>query len=113
MNRSVQWLDVPHPFGETGNLTAAWNENTLVYGWGTNTNLISRRIIRRGGPYQSVPINLCALACRSNHDCLWRICVERRQAIEREHHAQILLDILDEVLSNESFDGWLKESDFN
>ena len=61
VNGSVQWLDVPRPFGETGNLTAAWTENTFVNSWGTNPTVIPNRPIR-GRTTESVPINLRDLA---------------------------------------------------
>ena len=110
VNGSVQWLDVPRPFIETRNLTATWTENTLVYGWGTNPTVIMNRPIRRRKT-ESVPINLRDLSCQANHDRLRRIRVEWRQAIERELHTRILLDIRDEVLSDDSNDGWIEESD--
>ena len=109
VNGSVQWIDVPRPFGETGNLTAYWTENTFVKSWGTNPTVIPNRPIRRRTT-ESVPINLRALSCRANHDRLQLIRVERRQSIDRELHAKILLDICDKVLSGESYDGWLEES---
>ena len=109
VNVSVQWLGVPLPFVETGIVTAAWTENTFVYSWGTNPTVIPNLPIRRRTTLQSVPINLRAFACRANPDCLRYNCVERRQTLQRELHAQILLDIREEVLFDDSNDGWLKE----
>ena len=111
MNGSVQWLYVTRPFSKTGIITVAWTENTFVSGLGTNPTVITNRPIRRRTTSESVPINLRDISCQSNHDHLRRICVERRQAIERELHARILLDIRDEVLSFDSNNGCLKESD--
>ena len=68
VNGSVQWLDVPRTFGETGIATAAWTENTFVNSWGTNPNVVPNSPMRRHTNFQSVPINLRALACRTNHD---------------------------------------------
>ena len=110
VNRSVQWLDLTRPFGKTGTITTVWTENTFVYGWGTNPTVIPNCPNRRCTTFQSVPINLCAFSYRANYNRLRRICVEWRKSIERELHAQILLDISDEVLSDDSDDGWLEES---
>ena len=109
VNGSVQWIDILCPFGKTGIPNAAWTENTYVNSWGTNpTRTLNVPIIRRTN-FLDVPINLCAVACRACHDCLRRNLVERRQTHQRELHARILLDIRDEVLSDESDDGWLEE----
>ena len=112
VNGSVQWIDVPRPFGETGIVITDWTENTLVYGWGTNTTVIPNHPIRRCTTFQSVPITLRGFACQANHDRLTLNRVEQRQPIEIELHARILLEICDKVLSDaSSYDGWLKESD--
>ena len=111
VNGSFQWLNVPRPLGETKIITAAWTENTFIYGWGTNPTVILNHSIRRCTTFQSVPINLCDFSCQSNHDRLIRIRVDPRQAIERELHARIFLEICDEVMSDDSNDGWLKEFD--
>ena len=97
--------------GKTGNLTLSWTENTFVYGWGTNPTVIPNFPIRRCTTFHSVTINLYALACRVNHDRLRRIHVERRQDIERDLQAQLLQDILDEVLSSDYDDGWIEDYD--
>ena len=97
MNRNVQWLDVPFPFSETGNIITAWNENTSVNSWVTNSTVIQNRPIR-WRTTESVLINPRALACRGNHERLRRICVELRKAIERELHTRILQDVRDEVI---------------
>ena len=111
VNGSVQWIDFPCLFGETGNLTAAWTENTFVYGWGINPTVILNRPIRRHTTFESVPINLHALECRANHYRLRRIRVDWRQATERELHARILQDIRDKVISDaSSYDGLFEES---
>ena len=70
VNESVQWLDVPRPFGETGIATAAWTENTFINSWGANPTIIPNRPIRRRTTFQSVPINLRAFVCRANLDRL-------------------------------------------
>ena len=95
---------------KTGILTAAWTENTFVKSRGTNPTVIPNRPFRRRA-IEDVPANPHTLACQANHERLRRICVERRQAIERELYTQILQDICDEVISDaSSYDGWLEES---
>ena len=89
VNGSVRWLDVPRPFSETGSLTAAWTENTFVNYWGTNPTMITNRPIRRRA-VESASVNFHTLACRANHKHLRLICVERREAIEKELQARIL-----------------------
>ena len=109
VNGSVQWLDVPCPFGETGISAAAWTENTFVNSWGTNPTRIPNRPIRWRTTFPDVPINLHTAARCANHDLLWANRVDRRQTLQRELHARILLDICDKVLSDDSNDGWLEE----
>ena len=94
---------------KNGNITMACTENTFLNSWGINPTIIPNRPIRRCTAFQSVPINLHALSCWANHYRLWRICVERKQAIERELSTRIIQDICDEVLSDDSDEGWLKE----
>ena len=109
MNGSVQWIDVPRPFGKTGIATTDWTENTYVNSWGTNPTRIPNVPIIRRTTFLDVPINLRAVALRANHNHLRRNCVERRQTLQREFHARIILYIRDEVLSDDSDDGWLEE----
>ena len=90
VNRRIQWIDVPRLFGETGIVTAAWTENTFVYGWGTNPTVIPNFPIRRHTTFQSVPINPHAFVCQTNHDHLQGNFVETRQALKRELQTQIL-----------------------
>ena len=40
VNTSVQWIDVPRPFGKTGSRVATWTENTFIYSWGTYPTVI-------------------------------------------------------------------------
>ena len=107
VNGSVQWLDVPCPFGETGSLTTAWTENIFVNSLGNNPTLITNRPIRQRA-IDSVPVNPYTLACLANHERLRRIRVERIQAIERDLYVRILQDIRDDIISDaSSYDGWL------
>ena len=109
VNRSDQWIDVTRPSGETGIATAAWTENIYVNLWGTNPTRITNVPINRYTTIPNIPINLIAVA-RHDRDYLIRDNrVERRKTIQRELHMRILLDIRDEVLSDESDDGWLEE----
>ena len=109
VNGSVQWIDVSLPFGKHFIATKAWTENTYVNSWGTNPTRILNAPIRRRTTFLNIPINLRAVARRTCHDRLWRNRVERRQTIHRELHAQILLEIRDEFLYNDSNGGWLEE----
>ena len=109
VNGSVQWLDVPQPFGETGIATAAWTENIYVNLWGANPTRIPNVPINRRATFTNVPIYLRAVARRSREKLLWDNRVERRKTLHRELHARILLDIREEVLSDDSDDGLLEE----
>ena len=109
VNRSVQWRDVPQPFGKTGIATDAWAENLYVYPWGTNPTRITNVPIIRRTTFLNVPINLRAVARHACNNCLWNNRVERRKTLQRELHAQILLDIRDEVLSDDSDEGYIEE----
>ena len=109
VNGSVQWLDVPWSFSETGISTAAWTENTFFNLWGTNPTMISIVPIIRRTTFPDVPINLRAVSRRACHDRFQRNCVERIQTLQRELHTRIILDIHDKVLSDDSDDGWLEE----
>ena len=87
VNVSVNWLDVPWPFSETGVATAAWTENIYVNPW-----LIVDSPARI--PYGN-PINLVAVA-HCVRDNLLNI-----QTLQRENIARCLSDTRDEVLSND------------
>ena len=109
VNGSVQWLNFPQPFGETGIATAAWTENIYVNLWGINPTRIPDVLINQGATFPNVPINLHTVACCARDDILRYNRVERRQTLQKELHAQILSDIHDKVLSNDSYDSWLEE----
>ena len=109
VNGSVQWLNVPRPFDDTGIATAAWTENLYVYPWGTNPNRSPNVPINRRANFPNVHINLHIVTRRARYNLLQANRVERRQTLQRGLHAQILLDIRDEVLSNDSDDGWIEE----
>ena len=70
VNRSVQWLDVTRPFGETGIATAARTENLYVYPWGTNPSRIPNVLINRRTTFTNVPINLRAAERRARDNRL-------------------------------------------
>ena len=108
VNISVQWLDVPQPFGETVIATASWTENIYVNLWGTNPTIITNVPINRHA-IPNVPINLRTVACRARDDVLSANRVVRRQNLQRELHTQIISEIRDKVLSDDYDDGWLKE----
>ena len=97
VNGSVQWLNVPWPFGETGVATAAWTENTYVNPW----CYVDSPAKNPDGD----PINLCAVARRIRDDLLYTNCVDWFQNIQQETFTLCLSDTHDEVLSN--YD-WLK-----
>ena len=64
VNGSVQWINVPRPFDDTGIATAAWTENLYVYPWGTNPNRSPNVPINRRATFPNVPINLRTVARR-------------------------------------------------
>ena len=97
---SVQWIDVPQPFFETGVATADWTENIYVNPW------FSVDISDRS---PDNPINLQDVVRRVRDDILNDDRVERFQNISREIVARCLLDICDDVMSD---DDWL-ESDWS
>ena len=99
VNISVQWLDVPQPFGETVIATASWTENIYVNLWGTNPTIIT-----------NVPINLEDFARRVRDDLLNTNRVERIQTLQQETIARCLSDPCDEVLSDDDWleNGWFK-----
>ena len=53
INGSVQWFNVPRPFGETGIATAAWPKNIYVKIWGTNPTKIPNVTINRRATFLS------------------------------------------------------------
>ena len=94
VNGSVQWLDVPQPFGKTGVATAASTENIYVNPW-----LI---VDSPAMSPDSDPINLGAIACRARDDLL------NIKTLQQETVARCLSDTREKVMSD---DNWL-ESDF-
>ena len=98
VNGSVQWLDVPRPFFETGVATADWTENIYVNPWCS---------VDRPVRSPDNPINLRTVA-RRVRDLLNANHVERFKTLSQETVAQCLSDTRDEVLSD---DDWL-ESDW-
>ena len=100
VNGSVQWLDVPRPFGETGVATRAWTEDIYVNPW-----LIVDSPAR--SPDRD-PINLGTVAGRVRDYLLNANYVELIHTLQQETIAWCLSDTRDEVLSD---DDWL-ESDW-
>ena len=96
VNVSVQWINVPRPFCETGVATAAWTENLYVNPW-----------CRVDSPARSPdnPINLCSAAHRARDDLLRANRVERFQTLLQETLSRCLSDTCDKVLSD---DDWLE-----
>ena len=89
-------------------------KNIFVYSWVPYPNMIPHTVSTIKKCSYDVPVNLHALACRSNHERLQLIHVERRQTLHIELLARIFQDIHDEVRasqSDESDDGWLKGSE--
>ena len=97
VNVSVQWLDVPLPFGETGVATTDWTENIYVNPW---CSMDSPARIPDGDP-----VNLRSVARRVHDDLLNTNRVERFQIIQQETFTRCLSDACDEVLFN---DDWLE-----
>ena len=96
VNGSVEWLDVPRPFCETGVATAAWTENLYVNPW-----------IMTDSPARSPdnPFNLRTVARCACDDILQANCVERFQTLSRETLSQCLSDTRGDILSD---DDWLE-----
>ena len=108
---SVQWIDVPRAAPQSGSRVATWTENTFVYSWGTYPTVILPNVSTiRQRAIDSVHVNPHTLACRANHERLQLICVKRRQAVEREIHAQILQDICDGSDASSYDNGWFEDS---
>ena len=98
VNGSVQWLDIPRPFGETRIATTAWTENIYFNLWGTNPTRIP-----------NVLINLRTVARRARDNLLRDNHVDQRKTLQRDIQARCLSDTRDNVLYDDSDDGWLKE----
>ena len=96
VNESVQWIDVPRPFFETGVATAAWTEDLYV-------NPLYHVYSHVMSPDN--PISLRAAARRVRYDLLRANCVERFQTLLRETISRCLSDTCDEVLFD---DDWLE-----
>ena len=96
VNGSVEWLDVPQPFCDTGVATAAWTENLYVDPW-------IMRDIPAGIPDN--PFNLRAVARRSCDNILQTNRLERFQTLSRKTLSRCLSDTCDEVMFD---DDWLK-----
>ena len=75
VNESVEWIDVPQPFCDTGLATAAWAENLYVDPW-IMTDSPAR------SPYN--PFNLRASGCRARDDIFRANCLEWFQTLLQE-----------------------------
>ena len=99
VNGSVEWLDIPQSFYDTGLATVAWNENLYVDPWRI-TDIPTRSTSSPDNPF-----NLRNVARRVHDDILCANHLERFQNLLRETLPRFLLDNRDEVLSD---DDWLE-----
>ena len=74
VNGSVEWLDVPRPFFNTGMATAAWNENLIDDPW---------IIMDSPARIPDIPFNLGAVARRACDDLLRANRLERFQTLSQ------------------------------
>ena len=116
VNMSVEFLDAVRATQQVGSRFATWNENIFVHYWGPYIIMITHTVSTIKQHAYDVPVIPHALALRSNHKRLQLIRVERRQTLHRELLARIcqyMCDKVPVVLSDDSYGGWLEESDSN